>query len=297
MATISNDPVTLAVKAYEASEGFSQKAEAAFAAFVYHCDAILSDPERGAFAPSAEWVPWEQGKRRRDLANALRGILFGDDPLPSKRKVGATAYNKARAERTRQQRACDQAVAAIAGIRRGQSATSRAPEWRNGELLLPLDYFVPADILASVNLVMLFGNKITKPPKPGESYMLPMTSTTSEHTVRYVTSDKEGNPVEAFTRIRVTRASIAKIGAPPKAERENEEGDRNETDPVARVPLPQATAALHSALAAADYVVAGDAADAFLDLLRAWRDASPANRKALLDIATEPAASIAQSAA
>jgi hypothetical protein len=299
MATISNDPVTLAIRAYQASEGHALKAEAAFAAFVYHCQAIVSDPERGAFAPSAEWTPWEHSDRRKDVANGLRKILFGADELPSKAKVGATLHNKARAERAKQQRACQQAVNALAGIYRGMSTTGAVPMWNGTEWMLPLDYFLPADVVAKVDKVFILGDRIAKPTGPDGRYMLPMTSTTSAHTVRYVEEDEEGNEIEAFAYIRVTRTSIARIGAPPRDERETEEGDRNESEPVASVPLPQATAALHSALAAADYVVSGDVADAFLDMIRAWRDASPGNRKTLLDIATEPVASegVSQNAA
>jgi hypothetical protein len=287
MATISNDPVSLAVRAYQASEGHALKAEAAFAAFVYHCQAIVSDPERGAFAPSAEWSPWEHSDRRKDVANGLRKVLFGSDELPSKAKVGATLHNKARAERAKQQRACQQAINALAGIYRGMSTTGAVPMWSGTDWALPLDYFLPADVVARVDKVFILSDKIAKPTGPDGRYMLPMTSTTSEHTARYVEEDAEGNEVEAFAKVKVTRDSIAKIGAPPREERETEEGERNEADAPTSVPLPQAASALHSALAAADYIVSGDAADAFLDLIRAWRDASPANRKALLDIATE----------
>jgi hypothetical protein len=295
MATISNDPVSLAIRAYQASEGHALKAETAFAAFVYHCQAILADPERGAFAPSAEWSPWEHSERRKDVANGLRKILFGADELPSKAKVGATLHNKARAERAKQQRACQQAVNALAGIYRGMAATGAVPMWNGTEWALPLDYFLPADVVAKVDKVFILGDKIAKTSGPDGRYMLPMTSTTSAHTVRYVEEDAEGNEVEAFAYVKVTRDSIARIGAPPRAERETEDGERNEADAPVSVPLPQATAALHSALAAADYIVSGDAADAFLDMIRAWRDASPANRKTLLDIATEPVASEAVS--
>jgi hypothetical protein len=287
MPTISNDPVSLAVRAYQASEGHALKAETAFAAFVYHCQAIVSDPERRTFAPSSDWSPWEHSERRKDVANGLRKVLFGSDELPSKAKIGATLHNKARAERARQQRACLQAVNALAGIYRGMSTTGAVPVWSGTDWTLPLDYFLPADTVAKVDKVFILGDKIAKPTGPDGRYMLPMTSTTSEHTVRYVEEDAEGNEVEAFAKVKVTRDSIAKIGAPPREERETEEGERNEADAPTRVPLPQAAAALHSALAASNYVVSGDAADVFLDMIRAWRDASPANRKALLDIATE----------
>jgi len=274
MANMINDPAALAIRAFEMSESKAREAEKAFSAFLFYVSAIVNDPDRG-LPMVFEWA--ENSNKRKDVAKGLRDLLFGEVSMP-KAKENILAYRNARANVARQLRACQQAVECLSGIHRAKGEHGVEPMFDGEQYLFPIQYFISQH--ESVTRVLVNGKAIK--PVNGH-YYVPLTNTTSAHLARY--EDEEGN--ERVVAFRVTRAALMRLGLPKPESRSTEDGSRNEASAPKSVRPTEAITMLHSSLAACDYLVAGDAADAFIELIKAWRDADPRNRKLLLELATE----------
>ena len=87
----------------------------------------------------------------------------------------------------------------------------------------------------------------------------------------------------SFPEVTISEAAI-NSASKPKVKREASETAPSDGTVSS---VPNAIDGAASALAAADYVVAGDAADAFLDMIRAYAAASESNRGALAAIVAE----------
>jgi len=274
MANMINDPAALAIRAFEMSESKAREAEKAFSAFLFYVSAIVNDPDRG-LPMVFEWA--ENSNKRKDVAKSLRDLLFGEVSMP-KAKENILGFRNARATLARQHRACAQAIECLAGIHRASGNTGCSPYWDGEQFLFPVCWFVSQH--DAITRVMVNGKSVK--PINGTFYV-PLTNTTSSHLARW--EDEEGN--ERVVAFRVTRSALAKLGLPKAEARQKEDGSRNEASAPKSAKPSEAITALHSSFASCDYLISSDAADAWIELIRAWRDADPRNRKLLLELATE----------
>jgi hypothetical protein len=179
------------------------------------------------------------------------------------------------------------AVEVLAGLQRGERYHHVRVEWDGRNILVPAVYLISAEALQGKRLDRVFVEGRAAKPSSDGVVRVPMTRTTGAHVVRLM--DAEG--IETYLRIKVTRETLSRIGkvAETREPRQQQPQTAQTASAAADGSIGAILASAHSALARIDYHVSADTADAFLDLIRAWRDASPENRAMLLSIATEEA--------
>lgn len=323
MAINANDPVVLALKDFIAGEKHDEMKEACNASGAFHVSqAIIDRQVDGHLAPLAEW--FGKTKVHGEIAVLLLGAERGLAADNAKKVAGdaskATANEKAKASVVAAEYAADKAR--IKGAVQYHEAamtlfTQHGVTWKhNGEdVLFPATWFFP------------FGDKPEQaaPKQPLAPQYVTASRTKgfaeldnapkvargkakrdADHYPAFVSNETAAEYAEVQAATPNARTALASLvtynktganlaamlrAAKPTVQREQDE------EQAPAIPVPEAAATLASSLAAADYEISGEAADAFLDMVAAFIAASDSNRSAIVALLNEGAKEAAQEVA